>query len=145
LFSKWNIGEVVKVIIIFSSSLLLLFILLWLLSLSSILRSLSFISSLLVVLLFLELLSSLRGLLLVHKLGLGNWVMRRWQGSGHLEHLSSTFAIGSGDDWSVNVQESSLLEESVGGESQVVSHSNHSSESVGPRSQMSLFSQSLQK
>jgi hypothetical protein len=119
-------------IIIFSSSFLLLFISLWLLSLSSILSSLSFISCLLVVLLFLELLSSLRGLLLIHQLSFGDWIVRRWQGCGHLEHLSSTFTIGSGDDGSVNIQESSLLEESVGGESQVVSYSDHSSKGVGP-------------
>jgi hypothetical protein len=131
LLSEWNIGEVIKVIIVFILSLLLLFVLLWLLSLSSILSSLSFISSLLVVLHLLELLSRLGGLLLVNKVGLGNWLVMPWKACSNLEHLSSTLAIGGGDDWSVDVKESSLLEESVGGECQVVSHSDHSSEGVG--------------
>lgn len=142
---KWNICEVVKVVIIFCSTLLLFLIFLWLLSLSSIFASLSLISSFLLIVLLLKLLLGFWSFLFINELCLGNWLMRSWQSGGDLKHLARTFAIRGSDDWGMNVQETSLLEENVGGIGQVVSYSDYSSEGVGSWSQMCLFSQGLHK
>ena len=77
------------------------------------------------------------------ELSLRDWLIVFRKHGGNLEHLSCTFAVRSSDDWSVDVQESSLLEKRMGGEGKVVSHSGDSTESVGSCSPMSLFSQGL--
>jgi hypothetical protein len=109
LISEWDVREVEKVIIIIG--LLFLLVLLWLLSLSLILGSLGLIGGLLVILILLELLGGFWCLLLVLELAFGNWIMGRRQHSGHLEHLSGTLTVRGCDDWGVNIQETSLLEE----------------------------------
>jgi hypothetical protein len=43
----------------------------------------------------------------------------------YLEHLASTFTVTGSDDWSVDVEEASLLKEAVSGISQVVADSCH--------------------
>ena len=97
-------------------------------------------------LLFLLLLFLLVGLILL-MLGdsrdLSNGVMGLRENSCDLEHLPSTFAIRSGDDRSVNVEETSLLEEKMSGKCEVVSNTTHSANSVSTRTQMSDFSQIL--
>ena len=77
------------------------------------------------------------------KLGLGNRLVSFRQSSSDLEHLTSTFAIGGGDDWSVNVQEASVLEESMSGEGKGISNPGYGTKSVSSSSQMSILSQSL--
>jgi hypothetical protein len=69
--------------------------------------------------------------------------MRLWQDSGHLEHLTGTLAIGGCDDGSVDVQETSLLEEQVCSEGEVVADTSHCTDGVGAGSQMSNLSQVL--
>ncbi len=74
---------------------------------------------------------------------LSNGVMGLRENSCDLEHLPSTFAIRSGDDRSVNVEETSLLEEKMSGKCEVVANTTHSANSVSTRTQMSDFSQIL--
>jgi len=69
--------------------------------------------------------------------------MRLRENSCNLEHLSSTLAVRGGDDRSVDVEETSLLEEKMSGESEVVTNTTHSTNGVGTRTQMSNFSQVL--
>ena len=59
-----------------------------------------------------------------------------WESSCNLEHLTGTFAIRCGDERGVDVEESSLLEELVGGVCQVVPDTGHTGDELGPWSQM---------
>jgi hypothetical protein len=51
---------------------------------------------------------------------------------GNLEHLSSSFTVSSGDKGSVNVDESVVLEELMGGKSEVVFYSGDSRHNLCP-------------
>jgi hypothetical protein len=42
-----------------------------------------------------------------------DWFVRMWKSSGNSKHFSSTFAIRSSDNWSMDVLETSSLEESM--------------------------------
>lgn len=79
------------------------------------------------------------------ELGFRNRFIMLWQNCGNLEHLSCSLTIRRCDNWGVNVQESSLLEELMGSESKVVSYSSNSTESVGSWPQMRLLSHGLNK
>jgi len=79
------------------------------------------------------------------ELGFRNRFIMLWQNCGNLEHLSCSLTIRRCDNWGVNVQESSLLEELMGSESKVVSYSSNSTESVGSWPQMRLLSHGLSR
>ena len=49
----------------------------------------------------------------------------------HLEHLSCTLAVTSGDDWGVEIEESVLMEVLVDSHCHVVANTEHSAEGVG--------------
>jgi len=65
--------------------------------------------------------------------------------SGDLEHLSSSFAVTGSDERSVDVLESSLLEELVSSVGQVVADSSHSSDQLGSRTHVGFLSQVFQR
>ena len=61
--------------------------------------------------------------------------------SGYTEHFACTFAVTSGDDWSVNIYEVLILEELVDCVCYQGTYSEYSGEHVGSRSQMCDFTQ----
>ena len=65
------------------------------------------------------------------------------QHSSYLEHLPSTFAVTSGDDWRVDVEESAFLEKAVSCIGEVVSDSRHCRNKFCAGTQMSDVSQKL--
>ena len=66
-----------------------------------------------------------------------------WKSGGNLEHLSGTFAVGSGDYRGMDVKETSALEKLMGSVSKTVPHSDDCSESVRASSQVCNLSQEL--
>lgn len=98
---------------------------------------------LLILLLLLVLLVALLKLMLGSGGDLSDGLVGLGQDSGHLEHLAGTLTIGGGDDGGVDVQETSLLEEQVGREGQVVADTSHRTDGVGTGSQVRNLSQVL--
>ena len=144
LLFKGHGSEVEKMIVTLAFCVLLfLFVFLWLLTLSCVLGCLFLLGLFLGLLHSLDFLGGLWDFQMSLELSLGDWLIVIWKHGSNLEHLSSTLAVRGSDDWGVDVQESSLLEELMSGESKVVSHSGDSTEGVGSCSQMSLFSQGL--
>ena len=63
--------------------------------------------------------------------------------SGDLKHLACAFAVTCSDDWCVNVLEAAILEELVGGESQVVSDAHNSRDQFCAAAQVGLLAKEL--
>lgn len=74
---------------------------------------------------------------------LSDGLMGLGQHGGHLEHLTGTLAIRGSDYRGVDVQETSLLEEQVGREGQVVADTSDCTDGVGAGSQVRYLSQVL--
>jgi len=135
--------EVEEILLLGSVSLLLLLVLLWFLAVSEVLSCLLFLNLCLGCFNCFNLLGSLGCLELSDKLGISDWFGVFRQDGCHSEHLTSSFTVGGSDDWGVDVQESSALEELMGGVGERVSDSDHGSHCVGSVSQMGNFSQVL--
>ena len=65
-----------------------------------------------------------------------------WQGC-YLEHSAGTFAVTAGDERSVQIEETFVVEELVDSESEGATDAQDSAESSGTRTQVSLFAQEL--
>jgi hypothetical protein len=142
LLLEWDGSIVVNICIVWPFVLLFLF-LLWLLTCCLISSFLLLCGFPLFLFDFLDFFWALWSSVLVNELCFGNWLVVGWEDGSYLEHLTSPFTIRCCNNRSMNVEESSMLEELMGCKSKSVSDSDHCSEGVGSASQMCLISQGL--
>ncbi len=62
----------------------------------------------------------------------------------HLEHLACTFAVAGCDDWRVEIEESSVVEELVNSNSHVVANAENCSKCVGTQTEVSKLTHVLE-
>ncbi len=61
----------------------------------------------------------------------------------HLEHLACAFAVGSRDNRSMKIEESSVMEELVDGNRHIMTNTEHSPERIGTGTQMGYLTEEL--
>ena len=64
---------------------------------------------------------------------------------GHLEHISSAFAVGGGDERRVKIVEAVLMEIGVDGHGHVVANAHNGTEGVGAQAQMGVLAHGLER